>query len=371
MFSDEIAKYSFSELEVLFESVKDEDVQRALKNANNECCSEFDLIALLSDKADKYLEEMATISQRLTRKYFGRTISLYLPIYVANYCCNSCVYCGYSATNKIKRKQMTLEEVEAEAKVIAKTEIRHILLLTGESAKYSDFEYIKECVKIIKKYFDSVSIEVYPLTTEQYKELKDLGVDGLTIYQETYNSDIYKDLHPSGPKRDYTYRLNTPDRGAIAGLRWVSIGALLGLANAQIDAFFGALHCKYLMDTYLETEFSLSVPRIKDAPDTFEITETVSDFMVVKFLTAFRLFLPRAGISMSTRETSDFRDNVMSLGVTKMSAGSKTDVGGYSLEDKSDKQFDISDERSVEEVVYSIKEHNMQAVFKDWWRPYE
>lgn len=348
--------------------VTPQQVERSLQRAQEERCTEKDLLHFLSPVADGYLEQMATLSQRLTRHYFGRTVSLYQPIYIANFCCNGCLYCGFSSFNSIKRRQLTLEEIEREAAEISRSQVRHILMLTGEAPGKSDFQYLKDSVGILKKYFDSVSVEVYPLTTEQYAELKKLGVDGLTIYQETYNEARYDLLHHHGPKKDFRYRLETPERGAKAGLRVIGIGALLGLSDPLQDGFFSALHAHYLLQRYPDSEVALSLPRIKNAPETFPIERVVSDFDLVKLMSAFRLFLPRVGINLSTRESAEFRNHIVGLGVTKMSGGSKTDVGGYSGDNPSDVQFEICDERSVEEIASMLKTKGLTPVYKDWWQ---
>lgn len=363
-----IEKYREFDFDGYFQSVTEQMFQKSLRHAQEERCNEFDLLNFLSPKGDEHLEEMAVLSQKLTRHYFGRVISLYQPIYIANFCCNGCVYCGFSSLNKIKRRQLTIEEIETEAARIAESQVRHILLLTGEAPGKSDFNYLKDAVAVLKKYFDSVSVEVYPLTTEQYVELKALGVDGLTIYQETYDEAIYDRLHLYGPKKDYRFRLDTPQRGAEAGLRVIGIGALFGLGQPMKDGFFSAMHASYLLHHFPDTEVALSIPRIKKAPETFEITETVDDTAFVKLLTAFRLFLPRVGLNVSTRETAEFRDRIVGLGITKMSGGSKTDVGGYSGDNPSDEQFEISDERSVEEVAAMLKKEGLTPVYKDWWQ---
>lgn len=363
-----IEKYRGFRFQDYFENVTEEMFLRSLRHAEEERCSEIDLLNFLSPQGDRHLEEMAVLSQKLTRRYFGRTVSLYRPIYLANYCSNGCVYCGFSSLNRIKRRQLTFEEIEEEAAEIAKSQVRHILMLTGEAPGKSDFIYLKTAAKILKKYFDSVSIEVYPLSLEQYSELKEIGVDGLTVYQETYDEAIYDKLHLYGPKKDYRFRLDTPERGAKAGLRVIGIGALFGLGDPMSDGFFSGMHAAYLLHHYPDTEVALSIPRIKKAPETFPITDIVSDSDFVKLLVSFRLFLPRVALNVSTRESADFRNRIVELGITKMSGGSKTDVGGYSGDDPSDEQFEISDERSVEEVAAMLKTKGLTPVYKDWWQ---
>ena len=362
-FEELLNRYENFDFKEYLRSIKDEDVQKSLQK---EYLDEFDFLNLLSDKAKNYLEEMARISQKNYLRHFGRVIQLYIPIYVSNYCSSNCNYCGFSKKNRIKRKHLTKEEIEKEAKEIAKTGIKHILLLTGEAKKIADIEYLKTAVGVLKNYFSSIAIEVYPMGIDEYKELKKAGVDSLTVYQEVYDRKIYKEVHTSGEKSDYLYRLNTPQRGAKAGFRAINIGVLFGLSDIQKEAFFSAIHAKYLMDKYLECEISLSLPRINPAEGDFKPKYNLDDKTFLQIMLAYRIYMPMVGINISTRERATFRDNLIGLGVTKLSAGSKTDVGGYEGKDSSTPQFDISDERSVEEIVKVIKQKGYQPVFKDW-----
>ncbi len=339
-----------------------EQIEKSLKKEKK---NEYDYLNLLSKKATVYLEEMAKKSQELTFQYFGRTIQLYAPLYISDYCTNKCIYCGFSALNKIKRKKLTLEEIEENAKEIAKTGIKHIIFLTGEAPEVTPIEYLIETTKILKKYFSSISIEIFPMDISEYKKLIEAGVDGLTIYQETYDREVYDRVHLAGRKKDFLYRLDTPERGAKAGFRRVNIGALYGLANPLKDAFFSGLHAKYLMDNYLDVEISISFPRINPAEGNFNSYYHLEDKRFVQFILALRLFLPRCGITISTREKAYMRDNLIGLGITRMSAGSKTSVGGYK-EENYYSQFEISDNRSVEEIEKLILQKGYEPVFKDW-----
>ncbi len=349
-------------------NVSDEDVQKSLKK---EKLNQFDFLNLLSKKAQNYLEEMAQISKKHKIRHFGNVIQLYLPIYVSNYCSSDCEYCGFSKKNKIKRKHLSEEELHVEAKAIAQSGIRHILLLTGEAKKIANLDYIKMAVRALKQYFSSISIEIYPLQTDEYRQLKELGVDGLTIYQEVYDREIYKQVHTSGEKTNYDYRLDAPQRGAKANLRALNIGVLFGLGDIYKEAFLSGVHAKFLMDKYKHIEVSLSLPRINNAEGDFKVKHTLDDKSFVQFMLAYRLYMPMCGINISTREKASFRDNLIDIGATKFSAGSKTDVGGYSNIDKSTAQFDISDTRSVEEIVSMIKNKGLQPIFKDWEIIYE
>lgn len=346
-----------------FQSFSNYDVERVLQKQR---LRSEDLLVLLSPAAENYLEEMAQKAHQLTVQHFGKTILLFNPIYIADHCVNQCTYCSFSVTNKFDRKKLTMSEIEIEAKALAKLGLKHILVLTGESKLHTPVSYIAEAVTILKKYFSSVAIEINPLDTDEYKQLVEAGVDGLTVYQEVYNEEIYKSLHIKGPKRDYRYRLDTPERGCEAGIRQVNIGALLGLDDWRKEAFFTAMHAYYLQTKYLDAEISLSLPRIRPHIGEFQPTSAVEDRYLVQAITAFRLFLPRAGMTLSTRERAQLRDNLIHLGVTKMSAGASTEVGGYSQENEGTAQFEISDDRSLEEIKQMIKSKGYQPVMKDW-----
>ena len=288
-------------------------------------------------------------------------------LYISNFCNSECIYCGFNRRHAIKRRKLTLEEIDAEARRIAATGMRHILVLTGEAPKLTPLSYLTAAVEILKSHFASISIEMHPMRTAEYAQLKKAGVDGLTVYQEVYDREVYAQVHLAGEKTDYRFRLDAPARGAEAGFRWVNVGALLGLADPRREAFFTGLHAHYLARRYLETEISISMPRINPAEGGFHPPFPVDERTFVQFLTAFRLFLPRAGIPISSRERSSFRDHLMHLGATRLSAGSRTDVGGYShAESDGCKQFDISDERSVPEMVAAIEGAGLQPVDKDW-----
>lgn len=351
-----------------FGGVRGRDVEKAIykEGAGNDR-----LAALLSPAAASMLEEMALVARDKTLRYFGRTIQLYTPLYLSNYCENECVYCGFNARNDLERKRLTLSEVEDEANFIASTGLKHILVLTGESRNMSPFGYIKDCVKVLKKYFSSIAIEIYPLTEDEYREAAAGGVDGLTIYQEVYDEDIYYTMHPAGPKRDYKYRLDAPERGSRAGMRSVNIGVLLGLDDWRKEVFLMGLHAKYLLDRYPEIDIGISLPRMRPHSGDFNAPCRVNDKDIVQMILALRLFLPRLGISISTREDPAFRENLIGLGVTRMSAGSTTVVGGHTvgLRGKGhDGQFEILDRRSVDEIKAMLESRGYQSVLKDWMR---
>ncbi|WP_031513088.1 2-iminoacetate synthase ThiH [Desulfofalx alkaliphila] len=348
-----------------WQSVTDNDILRIL---TKERLDAADYLTLLSPRAADFLEPMAQRAHRLTVQHFGHTMLLYTPMYLANHCANHCLYCSFSALNKLKRKKLSLAQVEEEAKAIAATGLKHILILTGESPAHSPVSYIADCVGVLKKYFDSISIEVYPLSTEEYAQLVAVGVDGLTIYQEVYDEEMYKHLHPRGPKRDYRYRLDAPERGCKAKMRTVNVGALLGLEDWRKEAFFTGLHADYLQNKYLDTEIGISVPRIRPNVGGFSPKVDVTDRHLVQIILAYRLFMPRAGIAVSTRERAELRNHLIKLGVTKMSAGVTTEVGGHSEKDSAEGtgQFEISDNRGVDEIKQMLLSQGYQPVFKDW-----
>ncbi len=331
--------------------------------------SDFDLLAMLSPQAgQEYLEEMAQRANELTIRNFGKTILMFTPLYLANYCENACIYCGFNRTNHISRSLLSMEEVEREGRAIQEMGVRHIIILTGESHKVTPPSYIADCARILKKYVSSICIEVYSLTQEEYATLYEAGVDSFTMFQETYNEDIYPILHPSGPKHDYRTRLDSPEKACIAQYRSVNLGALLGLDEWRREVFYTALHAKYLAERYPGTDVAVSLPRIRPCAgeSAFQPKCEVDDRAIVQAMTALRLFLPRLGITVSTRETPEFRDNLIGLGVTKMSAGSVTEVGGHADAPKTEGQFEISDPRSVPEMAEAIRRRGYQCVFKDW-----
>lgn len=327
-----------------------------------------DFLILTAPKAKKYLEDMAVRANEITEKQFGKTILLYTPIYIANYCVNRCAYCGYNVENKIIRKKLTLEEVEAEAKAVAAKGFKHVLLLTGESSFHTPTDYIVKSVEIFKKYFTSVVIEIFPMDEEDYKRVVEAGVDGLTVYQETYDEQVYDRVHLAGPKKNYRYRLDAPERGCKAGMRAINIGALLGLKEWREELFFTALHGDYLQRKYPWIELAFSLPRIRPHAGFFEDLYELTDSDYVQALVALRIVFQRCGINVSTRESSEFRSNLIPLGVTKMSAAVSTGVGGHTMkkEDMGEEQFlinDVIDEVSIKKMIRS---KGYEPIMKDW-----
>ena len=362
-FYNKIEEYRDFDFNSWLENVSERDVLKVLEKDH---LNEMDFLILLSPAAEKNIELMAQKAREITLRQFGRTIVLFTPMYVSNYCVNGCVYCGYNSSNKILRKHLNYDEVRKEARLIAESGLKHILLLTGEAKTKASPEYVCRCCEILKEYFTSIAIEIYPMTTDEYRQTVEAGVDLLTVYQETYNEELYDKLHLRGPKKDYMFRLETPDRGMEAGIRSIGIGGLLGLDDWRRESFFTGIHAQYLFDKYTDRNISVSFPRIRPHEGDFMPDYDVTDKNMVQIMTAMRIFMPRCGITISTRECKEFRDNILPLGVTKMSAGVSTKVGGHTQEEKDTGQFDISDGRSVVEMASDLTEMGYQPVYKDW-----
>lgn len=358
-----IEQYRDFDFDGFFVGVSKADVLQALGRRR---LAATDYLTLLSPQAESCLEEMAQQANKLSIQHFGRTMQLFTPLYLANYCENHCVYCGFQVHNAVPRLKLTPAEVAAEAEIIVATGLKHVLILTGESRAKSSVGYICECVQVLKQYFTSVSVEIYPLTGEEYAELTAAGVDGLTMFQETYDRPVYLTLHPAGPKRDYQFRLDAPERSCRAGMRTVGVGALLGLSDWRKEAFFTGLHADYLQKAFPEIEISISVPRMRPHfGGGYQPQVNVDDTNLVQYITAFRTFMPRGGVTLSTREQARLRDKLIYLGVTKLSAGVSTEVGGRAKKN-GEGQFEIADERSVAEVAQMLQHAGYQPVYQDW-----
>ncbi|OPY74508.1 MAG: 2-iminoacetate synthase [Syntrophorhabdus sp. PtaU1.Bin058] len=327
-----------------------------------------DLDRIFRSEDRDLLERLARAAQEMTGQYHGNAIALYAPLYISNYCSNRCVYCGFRADAGLKRKRLTLEEVGKECRALSETGIRSCLLLTGESRRQSPPSYIKEAVRIACRYFTDVSLEIYPLDVDEYRELYRAGADGVTIYQETYDRRLYDELHLAGPKKDYDYRFQAPERIAQAGFRHIGMGALLGLADWREDVPRLFSHLRYMEKTYPGVEYSLSFPRIRPVEGDPRQYHEVSDRDMVRIISVARLLFPRSGINLSTRETGAFRDRVIGFGITKMSAGSSTRVGGYAEreEDYDDGQFQVHDTRSLPEIKSMLTSKGYDPVITDW-----
>lgn len=347
------------------------DVLRALER---DTCSVEDFKALLSPAAEPFLEKMAERAKYETSKHFGNTVYLFTPLYIANYCENYCVYCGFNCYNQINRKKLNYEEIEHEMKVIADSGIEEILMLTGESRKMSDVEYIGEACKLASRYFKNVGLEIYPLNTDEYRYLHECGADYVTVFQETYDSDKYETLHLMGHKRVFPYRFEAQERALMGGMRGVGFSALLGLADFRKDAFASALHVYYLQRKYPYAEYSLSCPRLRPIINNDRINPLdVGERQLCQVLCAYRIFLPYVGITVSSREQKHFRDGIVKIAATKVSAGVSTGIGdheskytGKENDNAGDEQFEISDGRSFDQMYADMTDEGMQPVLNDY-----
>lgn len=341
------------------------DVIRAIES---DSCSLEDFKALLSPAAEPFLEQIARKARLETRKHFGNSAYFFTPIYISNYCENYCIYCGFNCHNKIKRAKLSMEEIHEEMKAIADTGLEEILILTGESRKASDVKYIGEACKIAKKYFKNIGIEVYPMNSDEYRYLRECGADYVTVFQETYNSDKYETLHLAGHKRIFPYRFNAQERALMGGMRGVAFAALLGLDDFRKDALGTGMHAYLIQRKYPWAEISISCPRLRPIINNASINpKDVHEKQLLQIMCAYRIFLPFAGMTISTRERAEFRDNVVGLAATKISAGVSTGIGSHSeSEDKGDAQFEIADTRGLEEIYESLKKRGIQPVMNDY-----
>ena len=344
-----------------------EDVRTAMRKQN---LGVHDFMSLLSTAALPFLEEMAQKAKTVTRRHFGNNIALFTPLYFANYCENYCIYCGFNSHNKIKRAKLSEEELHKECRAIASTGMEEVLMLTGESRHMSDVAYIGGAVKIARQYFRVVGIEIYPVNVDEYKFLHECGADYVTVFQETYNSDKYETLHLEGHKRVFPYRFYAQERAILGGMRGVGFAALLGLDDYQKDAVATAIHAALLQKKYPHAEISLSCPRLRPIINNDKINpKDVDERRLVQIICAYRLFLPYATITVSSRENARFRNNIIIIAATKISAGVCVGIGAHldeSGEEKGDEQFEISDTRSFDEIYRAVKEAGMQPVTSDY-----
>lgn len=349
-----------------FEKYSDGDVLRAI--GSDERTIE-DYKALLSPAASGHLEEMALKAREERMKHFGNSVNLFTPLYIANYCENYCIYCGFNCYNKIHRARLDEEEIEREMAAISRTGIEEILILTGESRKMSDVEYIGKACSLAGKYFKNVGIEVYPMNTDEYRYLHECGADFVTVFQETYDSDRYETLHLEGHKRIYPYRLNAQERAVRGGMRGVAFAALLGLSDFRKDALATGLHAYFLQRKYPHAEISFSCPRLRPIINNDRINpKDVHEKELLQIMCAYRLFMPFAALTISTRERKEFRDNVIDLCATKISAGVSTGIGSHTddVESQGDDQFEIADTRTLDEVLDAIRKRGLQPVMNDY-----
>ena len=342
------------------------DVRRALEHDEK---TVDDFKALLSPAALPLLEEIAEAARAETKKHFGNSVNMFTPLYISNYCENYCIYCGFNCHNKIHRAKLNAEEIEHEMQAIAKTGLQEILILTGESKKMSDVKYIGEACKIARKYFKVVGLEVYPMNSDEYRYVHECGADYVTVFQETYNSDKYETLHLAGHKRIFPYRVNTQERALMGGMRGVGFAALLGLSDFRKDAFATGMHAYLIQRKYPHAEIAFSCPRLRPIINNDKINpKDVHEPQLLQVICAYRLFMPFASITISTRECQRFRDNVVDIAATKISAGVDVGIGGHDgeREKKGDEQFEISDSRNVDEVYKALTVKGLQPVMSDY-----
>lgn len=348
------------------------DVRRALAH---DTCSIEDFKALLSPAAEPFLEKMAQKARLETQKHFGNTVYLFTPLYIANYCENYCIYCGFNCYNDIRRMKLSMEQIEHEMQVIAQSGMEEILILTGESRAKSDVKYIGEACKLARKYFRLVGIEIYPVNTDEYRYLHECGVDYVTVFQETYDSDRYEQLHLLGHKRVFPYRFEAQERALMAGMRGIACSALLGLSDFRRDALASALHVYYLQRKYPQAEISLSCPRLRPIINNGEINPLdVHEKQLCQILCAYRIFLPFCGITVSSRESESFRNGIVKICATKVSAGVSTGIGDHESKytgkenssAKGDEQFEINDSRSFDKMYSDMSEEGLQPVLNDY-----
>ena len=348
------------------------DVKKALEH---EVCTIDDFKALLSPAAEKFLEQMAQRARLETSKHFGNTVYMFTPLYIANYCENYCVYCGFNCYNNINRMKLNMTQIEREMQIISDSGMEEILILTGESRIQSDVKYIGEACKLARKYFRMVGLEIYPVNTDEYKYLHDCGADYVTVFQETYDSDRYSNLHLLGHKRVYPYRFDAQERALMGGMRGVAFSALLGLSDFRKDALASALHVYFLQRKYPHAEMSLSCPRLRPIINNDKINPLdVNESRLCQIICAYRIFLPFVGITVSSRESESFRNGIVKIAATKVSAGVSTGIGDHESKyngkknegNEGDEQFEINDNRSLDAMYRDIESEGLQPVLNDY-----
>ena len=364
MFSDELEKYDWDETTARISAKTAADVERAL-SARNPGIEDF--MALISPAAAPYLEQMALRSRELTQMRFGRTIGMYIPLYITNSCTNSCVYCGFNRHNKFPRVVLTPAEIENECKAIRELgPFENLLLVTGENPRVAGTDYLEEALRVCRPYFSNLTIEVMPLPAEDYRRLTGSGLNGVVCFQETYHRERYKTYHPAGMKSNFEWRVNGFDRMGQAGVHKIGMGVLIGLEDWRTDVTMMARHLLYLRKNYWRTRYSVNFPRMRPSEGHFQPNVVMSDRELAQLTFAFRIFDHDVDISFSTRECPEFRNNIATLGATSMSAGSKTEPGGYHTYPQALEQFSVSDERTPAQVECDIRAPGMEEVWKDW-----
>lgn len=368
-FADIIDNYNWDETLELVRNATDADVRRVLAKAsrNVKQLTPEEFAVLISPAADPYLEQMAQLSHKYTLERFGNVISMYIPMYVSNACTNKCVYCGFNHDNKFERTTLTMEQVEAECKAIkALGPFQNLLIVSGEYPSKCGINYLEKVLQVCRPYFHNLTIEVQPMRSYEYERLTHSGMNGVVCFQETYHRDAYKFYHPHGMKSFYDWRLNGYDRMGEAGVHKIGLGVLLGLEQWQADVVMMARHLRYLQKHYWRSRYSVNFPRMRPSESGYQPRSVISDRELVKLTCAFRLFDHDVDISYSTREAPEFRNHLLPLGVTSMSAGSKTEPGGYASTPEALEQFEVSDERTPSDVTAAIAAGGLQPVWKDW-----
>lgn len=365
MFNNKIQNYNWDDISSSFLEIKEDVVKNILHKSDDFVFGLEEFKALISPTALPYLDIMVQKSQRITQKRFGKTIHLFIPMYLSNECQNICTYCGFSFTNRIPRKTLTDNEILQEIEIIKALGYDNILLVTGEHDKLVGIDYLLNAVHIVKQHFSQVSIEVQPLEQHEYELLKNAGVYAVLVYQETYHKETYRTYHPKGKKSNFDYRLDTPDRLGKCGINKIGLGVLLGLEDWRTDSFYNALHLDYLQKTYWQTKYSVSFPRIRPHEGDFQPKSILSEKELLQLICAYRICFPDVELSLSSRERAAFRDAIFPFGITSMSAGSKTEPGGYS-NSAALKQFEIHDDRTPKEIAAVIQSKNYEPVWKDW-----
>lgn len=363
MFQQIFDTYNWDEVKQSIYAKTAADVQTAL-NKNKRDIEDFK--ALISPAALPFLEQLSQLSRTITQKRFGKTVQMYIPLYLSNECQNICTYCGFSYHNKIRRKTLTPFEIIQEAEYIKSQGFQHVLLVTGEASITVGVDYLSKAIKLLKPHFSNISMEVQPLDQEEYEVLTKEGLHTVLVYQETYHKEDYKKHHPKGKKSNFDYRLNTPDRLGKAGIHKIGLGVLIGLEDWRTDSFFTALHVGYLEKTYWQTKYSLSFPRLRPAEGLIEPKVVMTDRELVQLICAWRVYNEEIELSISTRESEKFRNHIIQLGITSMSAGSRTNPGGYVTDTSSLEQFEIDDSRTPKEIVAMLQQKGYKPVWKDW-----
>lgn len=369
LFSEELEKYSWDEITKQIYAKTEADVARALTQEHLQI---EDFMALISPVAERYLEEMAVRSRMYTQQRFGKTISMYIPMYITNSCTNFCVYCGFNHNNPINRIILTDEEIVEECKAIRRLgPFENLLIVTGENPHLAGVDYLENALRLARPYFSNLTIEVMPLKSEDYYRLTQSGLNGVVCFQETYHRERYKVYHPKGMKSNFEWRVNGFDRMGQAGVHKIGMGVLIGLEEWRTDITFMAIHLQYLRKKYWKTRYSVNFPRLRPSEGHFQPNVVMSDRQLAQTIFAFRLFDHDVDISVSTRENPQFRDHIATLGATSLSAGSKTEPGGYFTHPQALEQFVVSDDRTPAEVEQAVKKAGYEVVWKDWDRIFD